>query len=105
MELSNLGCLHKCGNGMFLEFKMVEDLFKEFKGSKEALEIDTENKKWRYITPGGYIQPKDWSKFGKAETYGDKFVQLVFDITDLEQLEKAFSTASHFYSNKDNRGW
>ncbi len=105
--MSDLGCLHKCGNGMFLQFKTVEDLLSDERFEKETkgLKIDLKKNRWRYITPGGYIQSKEWSELGKAKKYDNKFIQLVFNIKDNKQLTDAFSTASHFYSGNEDRGW
>ncbi|MFT5360131.1 MAG: hypothetical protein ACI88L_000613 [Candidatus Paceibacteria bacterium] len=106
MDISNIGCLHKCGNGMYLQFTAVEDLLNDEKFEKETkgLKIDIEKNRWRYITQGGYCQNKDWSEIGETNKRDNKFVQLIFNTKDKEQLIKAFSTASHFYSSNEDRG-
>ena len=101
--MKNLCCLHKCPNGLWLELAKVEELIEKNKVAQKSLEIDIQNRKWRYINQDNYIQSKDWNKIGQ-ESSDEKFVQLVFNLTDFRQLKNAFSIASHFYSSNDNRG-
>jgi hypothetical protein len=65
---------------------------------KKSLEIDLVNKKWKYSDKYGPME-QDWADIGKNLSWDKYFIRLVFDYTDFEQLKKAFSMASHFFSN------
>jgi len=98
MEKKDLCCLHKCANEMWLELAKVEELIGKNEIAKKALEINIPNGEWRYLNQDGYLQSKNWSKIGEQSKDG-KFVQIVFDPTDFSQLKRAFSIASHFFSD------
>ncbi len=98
MKLENLYCLHLCPNELFLELAKVQNLIKKDKAVKKSLEIDLINKKWKYSDKYGPSK-QDWANIGKSLKYPKYFVKLVFDPTDFEQLTKAFSMASHFFSD------
>jgi hypothetical protein len=101
MNEQDLCCLHKCPNGQWLQLALVSTLT-QIEAVKKSLEIDVLGKKWRYFYPDNSISPKDWNKIGESSN-GREFVVMVFDPKDSIQLEKAFSVASHFYSNNDQR--
>ena len=101
MDTNNLFCLHRCANGMWLEVAKISELFEKNQEAKSALEFNQEKTQWRYITPGGVTQSKSWTDIGKNNSSDDKFIQFVFDPTDFNQLKRAFTTASHYYSSRD----
>ncbi len=98
MKLQQLYCLHLCPNGLYLELSKVESLIEQNKDVKKSLEIDLVNKKWKYSDNYGPVE-QDWADIGKNLSWDKYFIRLVFDYTDFEQLKKAFSMASHFFSN------
>jgi hypothetical protein len=98
MELQQLYCIHLCPNGLYLELSKVENLIEQNKDVKKSLEIDLVNKKWKYSDNYGPVE-QDWADIGKNLSWDKYFIRLVFDYTDFEQLKKAFSMASHFFSN------
>jgi len=81
MKKEDLMCLYECPNGLWLQLGKVEEISKVYQKAKQGLEIDLDNKKWRYIIPGRALQSKDWSKIGEV-LKGDKrgkFIYLVFN--------------------------
>ncbi len=101
MKVQDLCCLHQCANGLWFQVEKVGELIEKGKITKESLEIAVADKMWRYNKPGEVTG--GWRKIGEPYTT-EQFVQLVFDSTDFTQLKSAFSLASHYFSNKTNRG-
>lgn len=87
MKKENLCCM-VIGNDHYTEHTLlrVDEI------SKELLEIDLENQRWRNLENSKWKNRTNWNKIGES---GYNYVRLVFDCTNFEHLKKAIQVAEN----------